>query len=323
MRTEHQFWDFARDEDTGERILYLEGPIDNENWWGDEVTPKTFKDELEAGDGDIVVYITSPGGNVFAASDIYTMLLEYKGKVTVKISSLAASAASVIAMAGDVVKMSPTAQLMIHNPMTIAMGNVKDFEEAIIVLNKVRDSIVNAYHLKSGLSKGRIASLLDGPNGDGTWLPADEALKYGFIDEIIVRSPSKPGDSAVNPDEDDPEEADPKEDEPEEEGGEDPDTEDPDTAEPGEDDPDEDDPEKRKTQRGNHTAAMYSRMTDYIHREYLAMVEAEKDKPKEEPEEPKEEPKEGPEEESKDSVASEIYATYDVMLKQLEMCMKM
>ena len=109
-----KFWDWIRDED-GSRVLRLEGPIDSESFWGDEVTPRMFREELEAEDGDIMVYINSPGGNVFAAAEIYTMLGEYAGKVTVKIASIAASAASVVAMAGDLVQMSPTALLMVHD----------------------------------------------------------------------------------------------------------------------------------------------------------------------------------------------------------------
>ena len=109
-----KFWNFVKNED-GERILRLEGPIDSENFWGDEVTPRAFREELESGEGDITVWINSPGGSVFAAAEIYTMLCDYKGKVTVKIDAIAASAASVVAMAGDRVLMSPVAVLMIHD----------------------------------------------------------------------------------------------------------------------------------------------------------------------------------------------------------------
>ena len=120
-----KFWNWVHD-DSGGRTLRLEGPIDSENFWGDEITPQDFRSELEAGDGDVTVWINSPGGNVFAAAEIYTMLKEYAGSITVRIASIAASAASVVAMAGDRVEMSPTALLMIHDPSTIAMGNAKD-----------------------------------------------------------------------------------------------------------------------------------------------------------------------------------------------------
>ena len=135
-----KFWNWIHD-DSGGRVLRLEGPIDNENFWGDEITPAMFREDLEAEDGDVTVWINSPGGNVFAAAEIYTMLKEYAGAVTVRIASIAASAASVIAMAGDQVQMSPTALLMIHDPSTIAMGNAKDMEKAIETLNEVKGAI--------------------------------------------------------------------------------------------------------------------------------------------------------------------------------------
>ena len=106
-----KFWDYIRN-DAGERVLRLEGPIDEDSFWGDEVTPAAFRDELDAEDGDVTVWINSPGGNVFAAAEIYTMLKDHKGKITVKIDAIAASAASVIAMAGDTVLMSPVSMLM-------------------------------------------------------------------------------------------------------------------------------------------------------------------------------------------------------------------
>lgn len=177
-----RFWNFVRN-DEGERILRLEGPIDEDNFWGDEVTPKQFRTELEAEEGDVTVYINSPGGNVFAAAEIYTMLLEHKGNITVKIDAIAASAASVIAMAGTQVLMSPVAMLMIHDPMTIAMGNAKDMEKAIDTLNEVKESIINAYHLKSGLNRKKISQLMQ----DETWMNARKAVELGFADGVIGR----------------------------------------------------------------------------------------------------------------------------------------
>ncbi|KEF39674.1 protease subunit of ATP-dependent protease [Schinkia azotoformans MEV2011] len=125
-----KFWNWVRDETTEERTLYLNGEISDETWWGDEVTPKLFKDELMAGSGNVTVWINSPGGDVFAAAQIYNMLMEYTGKVTVKIDGLAASAASVIAMAGGDVYMSPVSMLMIHNPSTIAIGDSEEMLRA-------------------------------------------------------------------------------------------------------------------------------------------------------------------------------------------------
>ena len=178
----NKFWNFS--ELNGERSLRLEGPIDSDNFWGDAVTPQAFRDELNAGEGDITVWINSPGGSVFAAAEIYTMLKEYKGKVTVKIDALAASAASVVAMAGEKVLMSPTAILMVHDPMTYAMGNIKDMEKVINVLKEVKESIINAYQAKTNLSRSKIAQLME----DETWLNAKKAVELGFADEILFES---------------------------------------------------------------------------------------------------------------------------------------
>ena len=175
-----KFWNWIHD-DSGGRVLRLEGPIDNESFWGDEITPAMFREDLEAEEGDVTVWINSPGGNVFAAAEIYTMLKDYAGAVTIRIASLAASAASVIAMAGDKVQMSPTALLMIHDPSTIAMGNAKDMEKAIETLNEVKESIINAYIAKTGLRHNKVAELMESE----TWMNAKKALDLGFCDEIL------------------------------------------------------------------------------------------------------------------------------------------
>lgn len=178
-----KFWNWIRD-DSGGRVLRLEGPIDSEGFWGDEVTPQSFRDELESGEGDIIVWINSQGGNVFAAAEIYTMLRDYPGTVTVRIASYAASAATVVAMAGDVIQMSPTAVIIVHDPMTIAMGNTRDMEKAIEMLNKVKESIINAYMAKTGLSHSRIYKLME----NETCITAKEAVQLGFADEILFEN---------------------------------------------------------------------------------------------------------------------------------------
>ena len=180
-----KFWNWIKDSDET-RTLRLEGPIDEESFWGDEITPQMFRDELNAGEGDVTVWI-SPGGNVFAAAEIYTMLKDYKGSITVKIDAIAASAASVVAMAGDVVQMSPVAMLMIHDPSTVAMGNTKDMEKAIEVLNEVKESIINAYASKSGLSHARIANFMS----NETWMNAKKAVELGFADEVLFEAKQK------------------------------------------------------------------------------------------------------------------------------------
>ena len=143
-----------------------------------------FKDELNAGDGDIVVWINSPGGDCVAAAQIYNMLMDYKGNVTVKIDGIAASAASVIAMAGTRVLVSPVSMMMIHNPATIAMGDKAEMEKAIAMLTEVKESIVNAYEIKTDLSRARISHLMDAE----TWMDAHKAVELGFADEIMSRA---------------------------------------------------------------------------------------------------------------------------------------
>lgn len=118
-------------EKTLERTLFLNGTIAEESWFDDDVTPRLFKDELLSGSGDITVWINSPGGDCVAAAQIYNMLMDYKGNVTVKIDGIAASAASVIAMAGTKVMVSPVSMLMIHNPATVAMGDATEMGIAL------------------------------------------------------------------------------------------------------------------------------------------------------------------------------------------------
>jgi len=176
-----KFWNWVRDETTGERTLYLNGEISDETWYGDEVTPKMFRDELMAGTGDVIVWINSPGGDIFAAAQIYNMLMDYTGKVTVKIDGLAASAASVIAMAGGDVYMSPVSMMMIHNPSTIAIGDSEEMLRAKALLDEVKESIINAYELKSGLSRAKISHLMDAE----TWMNANKAIELGFADKVL------------------------------------------------------------------------------------------------------------------------------------------
>lgn len=167
-----------------ERTLFLNGTIAEDSWFDDDVTPQMFKEELLDGSGNITVWINSPGGDCVAAAQIYNMLREYEGKVTVKIDGIVASAASVIAMAGDTVLMSPVSMMMIHNPMTIAFGDSGEMQRANDMLSSVKDSIINAYELKTGLSRVKLAHLMDAE----TWMDANKAIELGFADEIIQRS---------------------------------------------------------------------------------------------------------------------------------------
>lgn len=175
-----EFWNWIKNED-GTRTLYLSGAIAEESWFGDEITPKQFKSELVSGEGDIDIWINSPGGDCIAASQIYNMLMDYKGNVTVKIDGIAASAASVIAMAGTTVQVSPTSLMMVHNPLTVAIGDSSEMKKAIQMLDEVKQSIINAYELKTGQPREKLSKLMDAE----TWLNANKALELGFADEML------------------------------------------------------------------------------------------------------------------------------------------
>ena len=200
-----KFWNFIQNEYTSETELLFNGPISEDTWWGDEVTPALFRDELSKVSGNLTVWLNSPGGDVFAASQIYSMLKSHKGKVTVKIDGIAASAASVVAMAGDETLIAPTALMMIHDPNTCAMGNKADMEKAIILLDEVKESIINAYETKSHLSRNKIAKLMS----DETWLNAKKAHEMGFVDGILFADNKKSVPEKENePDEEEPEKED-------------------------------------------------------------------------------------------------------------------
>mgnify|MGYP002512095882 CR=1 FL=1 len=196
-----KFWNWIKNDAGGEeeRTLVLNGEISDETWYGDEVTPALFAKELNAGSGNITVWINSPGGDVFAAAQIYNMLMDYKGNVTVKIDGLAASAASVIAMAGTTVQMSPVAMMMIHNPATIAIGDSSEMRKAIEMLDEVKESIMNAYEIKTGLSRSRISHLMNAES----WFNAKKAVELGFADEILF---AKGNEAEEEPEEEDDEE---------------------------------------------------------------------------------------------------------------------
>lgn len=179
----HKFWNFACDNETQTRTLTINGVIAEEAWFDNEVAPKEFRDELNAGQGDITVVINSPGGDFFAGTEIYNMLLDYPGKVTVKIDALAASAASIIAMAGDSIIMSPVSMMMIHNPATLAYGQADDMQKAIDMLNAVKESIINAYMQKTHLTHDQLAEMMS----NETWLDANKAKELGFCDQITDR----------------------------------------------------------------------------------------------------------------------------------------
>lgn len=151
------------------------------DWIGwDAVYPGKVATLLDGAD-EVEVNINSNGGDVFAASEIYTLLSQHSGRVTVNIQGLAASAASVIAMAGDVVHISPTAQIMIHKAWTIADGNADDMAHTSEFLEGIDDSIMNAYVAKTGLDKSELSNMM----AKETWLTANQAVDYGFADDVM------------------------------------------------------------------------------------------------------------------------------------------
>ena len=187
MTVKRKFWNWVRNE--GEkRTLLLDGEISDETWFGDEVTPAIFREELHAAEGDVVLWINSPGGDCFAAAQIYNMLMDYPGDVTVKIDGLAASAASVIAMAGSTVEISPVGMMMIHNPMTVSIGDVQEMERAISLLSEIKESIINAYEIKTGMSRAKISRLMDAE----TWMNAKKAVELKFADDILCGEKNRP-----------------------------------------------------------------------------------------------------------------------------------
>lgn len=183
-----RFWNWLTPQETspnsdgGERVLRINGVIAEESWLDDDITPAVFTSELNAGSGPVTIWLNSPGGDVVAAARIYNILLDYPGKVTVNIDGIAASAASVIAMAASTVAMSPVSMLMIHNPATLAMGDKSELSRALDMLESVKDSIINAYQLKTGLSRAKLSKLMDAE----TWMDATAAIDLGFADELLT-----------------------------------------------------------------------------------------------------------------------------------------
>ena len=176
-----RFWNW---ESSGsERTLYIYGTIAETSWLDDDVTPEMFRKELNAGSGPVTIWLSSPGGDCFAASQIYAMLIDYPAPVTIKIDGIAASAASVIAMAGSEVLMAPTACMMIHDPMTMAVGSEADMEKAIDMLSAVKDSIMDAYEIKTGLDRKTLAKMMT----EETWMDCRKAIELGFADGILER----------------------------------------------------------------------------------------------------------------------------------------
>lgn len=170
------------------RVIDIKGEIINSNnqwiydWLGMEATsPKKISDALrDAGGEDVEIHINSPGGDVFAGSEIYTLLRGYSGKVKIKILGIAASAASVIAQAGES-EISPTGMFMIHNVKTWSSGDYRDMEYTAETLRAANESIINAYVAKTGMTQEELQGLMDRE----TYMAAAQAVEYGFIDKVM------------------------------------------------------------------------------------------------------------------------------------------
>ena len=188
-----KFWKWSNSVSSNNQELILDGPIASDTWWGDEVTPDLFREELKQHAGDLTVVINSPGGDVFAGLAIYNALVNHNGNVTVRVDGLAASIASVIAMAGDKIIMSPGSMIMIHRPSVYAAGTVDDMERAKDVLMKIEEGITPIYAKRTGLSDEKIAELLEAE----TWMLADKAVELGFADEVSEAPEKQKQDEGV------------------------------------------------------------------------------------------------------------------------------
>lgn len=187
-RRNWEFRNYKAQDGKERRELYITGEISEYDWWGDETTPSNFESELYDKDGDVDIWINSPGGDVFAAAKIYNAITQYKGgKVTAYLYGFCASAATVVTMAASEVYMSPTALMLIHNPFTFVGGEQKDMEKAGEMLATVKETIINAYEKKTKLSRKEISDYMDIEKA----FDATEAVKLGFADGMIESEQDK------------------------------------------------------------------------------------------------------------------------------------
>lgn len=176
-----KFWNLKKNDEQEQRAeLYIYGDIEATSFWGDEITPDTLVRELAECSGPLDVYINSGGGDVFAGQTIYNILKRYDDEIIAHIDGLAASIASVIAMAGDKIIMPENAMMMIHNAWTIAAGNASDMRRTADELERVDGVIRDVYVARSGQKSEDIAAMMDAE----TWFTAAEALAAGLVDEV-------------------------------------------------------------------------------------------------------------------------------------------
>ncbi len=190
----HEFWNFKNiSESEGELTIY--GDI-GESWFGDSVSSKKFAKALkDLGDiSNLTVKINSGGGDVFTGHAIYAMLKDHKAHVTARIEGLAASAASVIAMAADEIIIHAPDFIMIHNPAASTSGEAKDFSKMVEVLGVIKDGIVSAYAAKTGKDKNVISELMDSE----TWMTGEDAVREGFADKLDTTPSNKSQKPVLN-----------------------------------------------------------------------------------------------------------------------------
>ena len=188
MPKQLKFWNVMKNDEEKSAELILYGSIGSDEYW-DDISDKAFKQDIEnLGDVEnIILHINSPGGSVFSAVAIANTLKNHKAKITANIDGLAASAATIITSACDTVKMPKNALFMVHNPITFAYGNNQDMQKTLEMLNKVKNSIIETYLNKAKTDKETLSELMD----NETWMSAEEAKEYGFIDEILDENVEK------------------------------------------------------------------------------------------------------------------------------------
>ena len=188
MPKQFKFWNVMKNEEEKSAELILYGSIGSDEYW-DDISDKAFKQDIEnLGDVEnITLHINSPGGSVFSAVAIANILKNHKAKVTANIDGLAASAATIITSACDTVRMPKNALFMIHNPITFAYGNNQEMQKTVQMLDKVKNSIIETYLNKTKTDKETLSELMD----NETWMNAEEAKEYGFIDEILDENVEK------------------------------------------------------------------------------------------------------------------------------------
>ena len=178
-------------------VLTLSGSVRKKAWYDDENTEyiniEAISDSLEDVDGDITIRLNSGGGDVFEGIEVYNYLKSLDNHITIEVTALAASAASIIAMAGDEIKMCTGSTMMVHEASTIAWGNKADIQKVLNSLDTIDESLVSIYAERTGADKETINGWIEGE----TWFTADEAIKVGLADS--KREKEKVEDTSIDP----------------------------------------------------------------------------------------------------------------------------